>query len=55
MVHLGGQLGAFGAIMASLKSTWSPRGAQFLILTVPRDPKMDPQMGLFFDMFLRCL
>ena len=53
MVDLGGQLAVFGAIMASLKSKWSPRGAQTLILIVPIDPKMDSQMGLFFDLLLK--
>ena len=27
---------------------------QILILGVPRDAKMGPQMGLFFDLFLKC-
>ena len=58
VVHLGGQLVAFGAIMASWQSKGAqqePKWAQCLILTDPRDPKMGAKMGLFFDLFLRCL
>ena len=55
MVHFGGQLVAFGAIMAS----WEPKGGQegpnVAFLMDPRDPKMGAKMGLFFDFFLRCL
>ena len=55
MVHLGGQLVAFGAIMASWESKGGPRGAQCRILSVAWDPKMGSKMGLFLDFFLRCL
>ena len=58
MVHLGGQLVAFGAIMASWESKGGPRGAQCHILLhfeCRKGPHNGIKKGHFFDFFLRCL